>query len=102
MAIQNTLVTTIASNVYVSSGNSAITAVYLCNYGASATSFNVWACPAGNLATTTTQIYYNVTVQSGDTYVIDNEKMILSNGDMIKANATANTSITTTVSYIGI
>ena len=102
MAILNTSLTTIASNVYVSSGNSAITALYFVNTSASAASFYVWACPAGNVATANTQIYYNVTVQSGDTYVVDNEKLILSNGDMIKANATANLSMATTVSYIGI
>ena len=48
------------------------------------------------------QVYANYAVTSSDTLVVDKEKIILSNGDAIYANANANTSITTTVGYISL
>jgi hypothetical protein len=43
-----------------------------------------------------------VQIAAGDTYVVDFEKLVLGNGDSLQANATATTSITSTVSYIGV
>ena len=104
MAITNSLLTTgDAANVYVSSGSSAITAIYLCNIDSTARTFDVYVCPSGTVLTTVnTRIYSSIQLQAGDTYVIDSEKLILGNGDMLKANASASNSISMTVSYIGI
>jgi hypothetical protein len=104
MAITNSLITTgSAANVYVSSGASAITAIYLCNITSSASTFDIYVCPSGNIITpASTRIYATVNVQAGDTYVVDNEKLILGSGDMIKANASASNAISMTISYIGI
>jgi len=49
-----------------------------------------------------TRIYSGIQLQAGDTYVIDSEKLILGDGDMLKANASGSNSISMTVSYIGI
>jgi hypothetical protein len=49
-----------------------------------------------------TRIYSDIQIQSGDTYVVDSEKLILSSGDMIKANTSGASAIAMTVSYIGI
>ena len=95
MAITNSILTnSSAANVYVSVGNTAITA----------RTFDVYACPSGNTAgfSNLTRIYSGVQIQTGDTYVVDNEKLILGNGDMIRANCSAATAIAMTVSYIGI
>lgn len=104
MAITNSLLTTgAAANVYVSSGSSAITAIYLCNIDSTARTFDVYVCPTGNTVTPlSTRIYSGIQIQAGDTYVIDSEKLILGSGDMLKANASASDSISMTVSYIGI
>ena len=104
MAITNSLITTgAAANVYVSSGASAITAMYLCNIDTSARTFDIYVCPSGNtLTTASTRIYSAVQLQAGDTYVVDNEKLILSSGDMIKANTSGTSAISMTISYIGI
>ena len=105
MAITNSILTdAAAANVYVSVGNTAITAMYFCNTDTSARTFDVYACPSGNTAgfRNLTRIYSGVQIQTGDTYVVDNEKLILSNGDMIRANCSATTAIAMTVSYIGI
>ena len=106
MAISNTVLTTALGNVYVSSGASAITSIYFCNgSGAGAVTFNLYAVPsnidpaavgAGQL------LYQDVSVTQGDTYVIDTEKLILDSGDYLVANCSANTSVVTTISSIGI
>jgi hypothetical protein len=47
-------------------------------------------------------LYQDVSVTQGDTYVIDTEKLILDSGDYLVANCSANTSVVTTISSIGI
>ena len=104
MAITNSLITTgAAANVYVSSGSSAITAMYLCNVDTDTRTFSIFVCPAGMSVTqANTRIYSGVQIQAGDTYVVDSEKLILASGDMIKANTSSTSAIAMTVSYIGI
>ena len=108
MSIQNTSLTTVASNIYVSSGNSVISTMYFCNTYTAAVYFNVYIIPAassGFAANVATQIYSNVQLASNDTYVADWEKLVLGPGDQIRANitnASANAAVTSTVSYVGI
>ena len=104
MAITNSLITTgAAANVYVSTGSSAITAMYLCNIDTTARTFDIYVCPSGmSITQANTRIYSGVQIQAGDTYVVDSEKLILSSGDMIKANTSGASAIAMTVSYIGI
>lgn len=106
MAISNTVLSTLLSNVYVSTGASAITSLYFCNgNGAGTVTFNLYAVPstidpasvgAGQL------LYQDISLTQGDTYVIDTEKLIMDSGDYLVANCSANTSVVTTVSSIGI
>ena len=103
MAIANTLLTTLDGNIYVSSGASAITAVYICNAGTTGTeTVNLYAVPSGGTVSAITQIYQNLSVTQGDTYVIDTEKLILDDGDYLSANCSANAACVITVSSIGI
>jgi hypothetical protein len=102
MAISNTVLTTIVSNVYVSSGNSVVSVMYFYNNDSSTRDFSLFLVPSGtSTINSNVQIYGNVQVTSTDTFVIDLEKLVLSNGDMIKGNASANTSVTASVSYVG-
>jgi hypothetical protein len=103
MAISNTSLTTSIANVYVSSGNTVVSTMYFCNTDTGARNFDLYLIPSGSdSANTTVQIYKNVQVAASDTYVMDMEKLVLGNGDMIRANASANTAITCTVSFVGI
>lgn len=102
MSIINTALTTSISNIYASSGNTIVSVMYFCNYSANTVSFNLYAVPAASTASNSNIIYNAVQLASGDTYVVDFEKLVLSNGDTLQANATANTSVTSTVSYIGV
>lgn len=102
MAIRTANVTTVAASIYTSVGNSAITTIHLCNYSASAVSANIYVVTNGSSANVINMIYCNQQITTTTTYIIDSEKLILSNGDAIFANASANVSIGATVSYIGI
>jgi hypothetical protein len=103
MAISNTVLTTSISNVYVSSGNSVVSVMYFYNNNASTRDFSLFLVPSGtSTIDSTVQIYGNVQVTAYDTFVIDLEKLVLGNGDTIRANASANTSVTASVSYVGI
>jgi hypothetical protein len=65
--------------------------------------FDIYVCPSSTIVTpASTRIYSAVNLQAGDTYVVDSEKLILSSGDMIKANTSGTSAISMTVSYIGI
>ena len=79
MAITNSLLTTgSAANVYVSSGSSAITAMYLCNIDTVPRTVDIYVCPSGNtLTTASTRIYSAVNLQTGDTYVVDSVNGLL-------------------------
>jgi hypothetical protein len=102
MAITNTILTTSVANIHVSSGNTIVSAMYFCNLNGSAQSFSLYAVPSGSIADAGTQIYKSVLIQPNDTYVIDMEKFALADGETLRANASVNSAITATVSYLGI
>ncbi len=101
MTIATANVTTSAANVYASTGNTVVTFLSLCNYTASNVQANVWVVPSGGSAGNLTAVIANITIAGEDTYqfYVGNEKLILGNNDSIQVNASANNSITTTVSY---
>lgn len=99
-------VTTSATTVYTSSGNSVVTFFSITNYTASTQTANVWIVPNGssasnlNLAITTLSITSNATT-TGDTYqfYVGNEKLVFANGDTIQVQGSNNNSLSTIVSY---
>jgi hypothetical protein len=103
MTIATYAVTTATGNAYTSSGNTAITSLTLCNWGAANVTANLFVVPNGNSATTSNQMLYALPLNSGDTYQIYNaaEKLLLGPGDMIQVNATAN-HVTTITSFTSI
>jgi hypothetical protein len=92
---------TAAGNAYVSSGNTAITFMSLCNRAAGNVIANVYVVPSGSAASVSNQVLANLLITAGDTYQMYQaaEKLLLSNGDTVQANANAADSITTVVSY---
>jgi len=102
MSISNTSLTLASANIYVSSGSTVVSVMYFCNTDTAARNLNVYLMPRGTLiADEKVQIYKDVQIAAGDTLVVDMEKLVLGNGDMIMANASANLAITATVSYTG-
>lgn len=102
MAITNTVLTTSAANIYASSGNSVIVTVYLCNTDVSDRTVNLYLVPAAGTASASNQIMKDLVIASGDTYIINSERLVMENGDMLQANASANSSITATVNSTGV
>lgn len=107
MAIHNTVLVDTgqaAANVLASTGTSgvAVTTMYFCNTNTAATAFTLHVVPAGFIANANNIVYKNKLVTSGDTYVVDWEKLILGPGDSIRANANVGNSIVATVSVIGV
>jgi hypothetical protein len=101
MPISIANVTTVAGNVYASSGNTVVTFLSLTNYSAANVTANVFVVPSGNSAGNSTILFQNLDLTIGETYQIyaGNEKLILSNNDVIQANSSANNSVTTIVSF---
>lgn len=85
MALTSTILTTTPTNAFLSNGNNAVTTMYLCNTGNITAYFNIYAVPAGTQADAGKLIYYRVPLTSYDTYIIESEKLILQDGDSIKA-----------------
>jgi hypothetical protein len=102
MAISNTVLTTTPTAIYTSSGTNVVTLLYFCNTSGASKTINLYLVPNGGSASSSTQVYKDYAITTSDTLVIDKEKIILSNGDAIFANANANSSITTTVGYISL
>jgi len=107
MAIQNTSLTTTAANIFVNSagnsGTSAITTIHLCNYTNFPQTVNVYVVPTGSVAGNSTVVYSNYSITAYNTLIVYAEKFILGNiGDAIMANCSNASSVTATVSSIGI
>jgi hypothetical protein len=104
MAIQSTSLALGQSNIYVSSGNTVVSVMYFCNQNSAAANLNVWVVGAGSDAGGTSSaanlIYREIQLAAADTYVVDMEKLVLSGGDYIRANAGG--TVSATVSYVGI
>lgn len=96
--------TTSVSNVYVSSDNSAITFMSLCNYSAGNVVANVFVVSNGDTAGNTNIVLSNLLITAGDTYQFyaGGEKLLMSTGDSVQANANATNSITVVTSYTSI
>jgi hypothetical protein len=102
MAITQSVLGTSASAIYTSTGQSVVQLLYFCNLSGSTKTVNLYVVPSGGSASNSTIVYYNYPIVSSDTLVVATEKIILSNGDALYANANASSSITTTVGYISL
>lgn len=101
MATQSTTLTLATSNIYASSGNTVISTMYFCNYGAAAANLNVYITGVGSAFNATANLVYReVQIAPADTFVIDREKLVLANGDYIRANSGG--TISATVNFVGI
>jgi len=103
MTIATYTVTTATGNAYTSSGNTAITSLTLCNWGAGNVTANIFVVPNGSSPATSNQMIYALPLTTGDTYQIYQaaEKLLLGPNDMIQVNASGN-SVTAITSFTSI
>ena len=78
------------TNIYVSSGESAVTTLMVCNHDNSTDAVvDIWVVPGTGLPrvqgtkTTAHYIVRNMTIVAGDTFVMDMEKLVLDQNDKI-------------------
>lgn len=104
MSIQTSNVTTTIANVYVSTGETAVTFLSLTNYSVSNVTANVYIVPSGNTAGNLNVAVGNIEITTMDTYQFyaGNEKLILDTGDSIQVNTSADNSIAAVVSYTSV
>lgn len=77
------------TDVFVSSGENGITTLMICNHSTSTDAVvDAWVVPEGDNRGNANQILKSLTIVASDTFVMDMEKLVLSNGDriVIKSN----------------
>ena len=97
---------TALDHVFAATADTAVTSIHFCNLTAENAVIDVYVLPNDGSTTAPTEnnkIYNSLTIQGKDTYVIDTEKMILTNGDKIYVqNADSTGQVIATVSTIGL
>ncbi len=102
MAISQATVGTSATTLFTSVGNNATTAMFFMNDNASTRQLTVFVVKSGGTAGAANTITKAIDVTAGNTYVINTEKIVLSNGDTIQALASHASSIYATISTVSI
>lgn len=93
---------TSATTVYTSSGTTAITCMFFMNDNASARTLSLHVVQSGGSVSSTNQIVKSINIDPADSYVINLEKLVLSNGDTVQCLASVGSSIFPTVSSVTI
>lgn len=103
MSLTSSYLTTTTSAIYTSSGTNAAMTMYFSNYSTTSNaSFSLWAVRAGQNPSNVNVMYSNIVVQSGDTYVIDSERLFLDSGDELYAYANTANVMSVTLTYTSI
>ena len=102
MAIRTSILTLARSVIYNSVGTNAVVAMYFCNKSNAPVTFSVYLASSEQapLMTENHLIYRNINLTPEDTYVMDTEKLILENGDVISANCSDEDAVVSTVVYV--
>ena len=91
-----------ATTLYTSTGTTTTTAVYFMNDHTSTVTLQIHLVINGGTLSTNNKIIKDLELASGDTYVLDVERLVLGNGDSIQATADVAGVVYTTVSFMGI
>jgi hypothetical protein len=103
MAISNYVLGATPANIYTSSGDTVVSVMYFVNNDSTTRRISLWALPNGaTVANVNYQVYNGIQIASGDTYIVDMEKLVLASGDHLAANCDTGSVVTATISYVGI
>lgn len=102
MTIRNTSLDVTPTVIYTSTNQTAVSVIYFCNHSIGPVTFSVHVVPVGQTPDVTNLIYYNVQLSPSDTYIVDSERLLMDDGDTIVAFASQATSVSATVSFIGV
>ncbi len=105
MAISNTEITTVGTDIFVCPGTiitdvqeHAITCVIFCNISEFDTSLTVYAISAANNNIVNSTIINNLIIPAGETFTFDTEKLVFSTGDRLHAVSSVASTLVTTAS----
>jgi hypothetical protein len=91
------------TQAFLSDGENGVTTLMICNHHASTPAVvNVWVVPQGQVAGNANQILKNLTIVASDTFVMDMEKLVLSDGDTIMAQADVSDVVNTVISSMAV
>ncbi len=103
MITATNLADTNSTQIYLSDGESGVTTLMICNHHASSNAVvNVWVVPDGTVAGNSNQILKNLTIVASDTFVMDMEKLVLSDGDSIIAQADVSDVVNAVISSMAV
>ena len=110
MAIQSIAIGTSNTELYASSGNTAVTCIWVCNTAAydpnnpatGTTYLDLHFVKQGDGITTTNLIVNQLPVPAGETVTFDTEKIILDSGDKVVASSAAPANLVATISTISV
>ena len=110
MAIQSAAIGTSNTDLYTSSGNTAVTCIWVCNTATynpldptnGLTYLDLHFVKQGQGVTNTNLIVNQLPVPAGETVTFDTEKIILDNGDRVVANTSAPANLVATISVINV
>lgn len=110
MAITSAAITTTATSVYSSTGSNAITCIIICNLfqfdagnpALNTTNFYLYAVPGGGTPTNVNLIVNGLPITAGETLSLDQEKLVLENGDKLYAKADDGSTLVMTISTLAV
>ena len=102
MAIVNSTIDVTATDLYTSAASTALVVGYFCNTHTSAVTVQIHAVPSGDSVDPQNKLYHDLSIPAGDTFIIDNEKIIFETGDKLVAIASLPAVLVATISYVGI
>ena len=111
MAISSARLTTTGDQlVYESSGTNAVVTIMICNTGTpdntdetlNNSNITINLVPDGGVSSATNTVVANLPVPAGETVIFSDEKIVLDDGDQIRATASSSNLISITVSTLSV
>jgi hypothetical protein len=110
MALTSSTIGTGNTTVYTSSGSNAITTIIICNINAfvdatptaNTAKFTLYAVPSGQTLSSTNLIVNAIPITAGETLSLDQEKLVLGNGDTLVAKSDVGSTLVMTISTLAV
>ena len=102
MALFQVQLGTSATTVFDPSEDSAVTTLFLCNTHSAAVTVTLYLINGSGTPDDTNAIWKDVSIASKDTFVMNNERIILAAADFIKGLASTASKVTVTGTYTSI
>lgn len=103
MITATNLADTNPTDVFVSVGENGITTLMICNHTTSSDAVvDAWVIPSGGTRGNANQILKSLTISATDTFVMDMEKLILSNGDSIVVKSSLSDVVNAVISSMAV